>query len=149
MHLFFAILSLWALHIWRASPQRRGIRLMLFSVAACFSFTARTESRSVFSTTHISVTTCDTCAMDHVVRFTRPSPTVFVYCKQSRTGGGEGLAMWLVQSTSVKWSYCYKSQFLKVDANIQLPFKALFEGAGHKMGPNNCMVVWPATSRCS
>ena len=31
---------------------------------------------------HLSVTTCDTCAMDHVVRFTRPSPSVYAYCKQ-------------------------------------------------------------------
>ena len=31
------------------------------------------------------------CAADHVVRFTRPSPSVFAYCKRSKTGAGEGL----------------------------------------------------------
>ena len=30
-------------------------------------------------------------AADHVVRFTRPSPSVFVYCKRSKTGAREGL----------------------------------------------------------
>ena len=39
----------------------------------------------------ISVTTYDACAADHVVRFTRLSPSVFAYCKQSKTGAGEGL----------------------------------------------------------
>ena len=37
------------------------------------------------------MTTCDACAADHVVRFTRPSPSVFAYCKRSKTGAGEGL----------------------------------------------------------
>ena len=36
--------------------------------------------------------TCDVmCAADHVVRFTRPSPSVFAYSKWSKTGAGEGL----------------------------------------------------------
>ena len=38
----------------------------------------------------------DVCAADHVVRFTRPSPSVFAYCKQSKTGAGEGLGMRLI-----------------------------------------------------
>jgi len=29
--------------------------------------------------------------MDHMVRFPRPSPLCFAYCKQSKTGGVEGL----------------------------------------------------------
>ena len=29
------------------------------------------------------------CAADHVVRFTRPSPSVFAYGKQSKTGVGK------------------------------------------------------------
>ena len=34
---------------------------------------------------------CDiTQGTDHVVRFTRPSGSVFAYCKQSKTGAGEG-----------------------------------------------------------
>ena len=41
--------------------------------------------------------TCDVmCAADHVVRFTRPSPSVFAYCKRSKTGAGEGLGTRLV-----------------------------------------------------
>ena len=31
--------------------------------------------------------------MDQVVRFTRPSDSVFAYCKQSKTGTREGLGM--------------------------------------------------------
>ena len=53
---------------------------------------------------HIVVTTCDTCAMDHVVRFTRPSPSVFAYCKQSRTGAVEGLGTRLVVPTVLEKS---------------------------------------------
>ena len=35
---------------------------------------------------------CDiTRGRDHVVRFTRPSGSVFAYCKRSKTGAGEGL----------------------------------------------------------
>ena len=33
----------------------------------------------------------DACGTDHVVRFTRPSGSVFAYCKRSKTGAGEGL----------------------------------------------------------
>jgi len=32
------------------------------------------------------------CATDHVMKF-RPSPSIFAYCKQSKTGGIEGLGM--------------------------------------------------------
>ena len=36
--------------------------------------------------------TCDImCAVDHVVRKPRSSPSVFTYCKRSKTGGREGL----------------------------------------------------------
>ena len=36
--------------------------------------------------------TCDVmCASDHVVRFTRPSPSIFAYGKRSKTAAGEGL----------------------------------------------------------
>jgi len=31
--------------------------------------------------------------MDHMMKFPRPSPSVFAYCKQSKTGGVEGLGM--------------------------------------------------------
>ena len=67
---------------------------MLFSVRACLVFVARTERKISLLPSmaiHISVTTCDACAADHVVRFTRPSPSVFTYCKRSKTGAGEGL----------------------------------------------------------
>jgi len=29
--------------------------------------------------------------MDYVMKFPRPSPSIFAYCKQSKTGGVEGL----------------------------------------------------------
>ena len=66
------------------------LRLMLFSVSACLVFVASTEQKIGLLPSmaiHISVTTCDACAADHV-RFTRPSPS---YCKRSNTGAGEGL----------------------------------------------------------
>ena len=36
-----------------------------------------------------SVTSC--VLWHHVVRFTRPSPSVFAYCTQSKTGAGKAL----------------------------------------------------------
>ena len=42
-------------------------------------------------TVHVSVTTCDVRAEDHVVKFTRPSPSVFAYCKWSQNGGDQNL----------------------------------------------------------
>ena len=56
------------------------LRLMLFSVSACLVFVASTERKISLlpsMAVHICVTTCDACAADHVVRFTRPSPSVF------------------------------------------------------------------------
>jgi len=44
------------------------------------------------------VTTFDGRAADHVMKFPRPSPSVFAYCKRSKTGGVEGLGMRLVTS---------------------------------------------------
>jgi len=37
------------------------------------------------------VTTFDGRAADHVMKFPRPSPSVFAYRKRSKTGGIEGL----------------------------------------------------------
>ena len=77
------------------------VRLMLFSVSACLVFVASTERKISLLPSmaiHISVTTCDACAADHVVRFTRPSPSVFAYCKRSKTGAGEGLGSVLLQN---------------------------------------------------
>ena len=40
---------------------------------------------------------CDvTCGTDHV-RFTRPSGSVFAYCKRSKTGAEEGLGTRLIK----------------------------------------------------
>ena len=78
------------------------VLLMLFSVEACLVFVASTERKiGLFPrmTIHTSVTTCDACAADHVVRFTRHSPSVFAYCKRSKTGVGEGLETRLVFTT--------------------------------------------------
>ena len=61
--------------------------------------------------TYKSVTTCDACAADHVVRFSRPSPPVFAYCKRSKTGAGEGLGTRLPRlfftCGGEKWSTAY------------------------------------------
>ena len=46
---------------------------MLFSVSACLVFVASTERKIGLLPSmaiHISVTTCDACAADHVVKFT-------------------------------------------------------------------------------
>ena len=46
------------------------------------------------------------CAADHVVRFTRPSPSIFAYCKRSKTGAGEGLGTRL-RPPSAHLALCY------------------------------------------
>jgi len=40
--------------------------------------------------------TYDGHATDHVMKFPRPSSSVFAYCKQSETGGIEGLGRRLI-----------------------------------------------------
>ena len=77
------------------------VRLMMFSVSACLVFIASSERKISLLPSmaiHIRVTTCDACAADHVVRFTSPSPSVFAYCKRSKTGAGEGLGTRLYPS---------------------------------------------------
>ena len=87
------------------------LHLMLFSISACLVFVASTERKIGLLPSmaiHLSVTTCDACAVDDVLRFTRPSPSVFEYCKRSKTGAGEGLGtrlihnMWQVASSVIK-----------------------------------------------
>ena len=85
------------------------VRLMLFSVGACLVFVASTERKiGLFPSIaiHISVTTCDACAADHVVRFTRPSPSVFAYCKRSKAGAREGLGTRLISRTTAPAPWC-------------------------------------------
>ena len=49
-----------------------------------------------------SLAVCKNCDItDHVVRFTKLSPTIFAYCKRSKTGGGEGLGTRLC---AYKWA---------------------------------------------
>ena len=33
---------------------------------------------------HITITTCDTCPIDHMVRALGPSPSIFAYCKHKK-----------------------------------------------------------------
>ena len=76
------------------------LRLM-FSVSARLVFVASTERKISLLPSmaiHISVTTCDACAADHVLRFTRPSPSIFADCKRSKIGAGEGLGTRLVET---------------------------------------------------
>ena len=42
---------------------------------------------------HTSVTTCDSCAVDHVVTFTSPPLSAFTYCKCTKTGSGESYSL--------------------------------------------------------
>ena len=75
---------------------------MLFSVGACLVFIASTERKIGFLTSmaiHISVTTCD------VLGFTRPSPSVFAYCKRSKTGAREGLGTRLDGHATIVYLY--------------------------------------------
>jgi len=46
------------------------------------------------------VTTFDGRAADHMMKFPRLSPSVFAYCKRSKTGAIEGLGTRLRLSTS-------------------------------------------------
>ena len=67
--------------------------LMFFSDSTCLIFVASTEHEIAFSLAwlyiHVSISvTCDACAVDHMVKFTRPSPSVFAYCKRSKPGAG-------------------------------------------------------------
>ena len=90
------------------------VRLMVFSVSACLVFIASSERKIGLLPSmaiHIGVTTCDACAADHMVRFTRPSPSAFAYCKRSKTGAGEGLGTRLGGSApdinySMRDQYC-------------------------------------------
>ena len=94
------------------------VRLMLFSVSACLVFVASTERKIGLlpsMAVQTSVTTCDACAADHVVRFTRPSPSVFAYCKRSKTGAREGLGTRLdkghsISSDPTQLCFCNRSK---------------------------------------
>ena len=67
------------------------IRLM-FSVMACLVFVASTEHKiGLLPSMAIHIRKHDDCAVDHMVRFTRPSLAVFVYCSWSKTGAREDL----------------------------------------------------------
>ena len=60
---------------------------LVLPVGACLLFMAGTECK-------ISLLYCmarHNCVVDHMVRNPRPSPSIFAYCKRSKTGGGEGL----------------------------------------------------------
>ena len=46
-------------------------------------------------------------AADHVMKFPRPSPSVFAYCKRSKTGGVEGLGTRLGKGwVNTLYSFC-------------------------------------------
>ena len=84
--------------------------LVLFSVSACFIFVASTERKISLLPSmaiHISMTTCDACVVDHELRFTRSSPSIFAYCKRSKTGAGEGLGTRLedLYSLAQDWTW--------------------------------------------
>ena len=113
------------------------LRLMLFSVSACLIFVASTERKIgllLSMAVHISVTTCDASAADHVVRFTRPSPSVFAYCKRSKTGAGEGLGTRLHHTINhVNVYYAFPSHYCLITCSNSR-YQALFLPAHQKPG---------------
>ena len=101
--LFFLCFMRWLRHCWvfsRLSPSS----LLAFSlamshmhnVALCchLSFVASTECKTGLIH-HLAVgrgmTTYYGCTADHVMKFPRPSPSIFTYCKQSIMGRVEDL----------------------------------------------------------
>ena len=68
------------------------VGLMLFSVGACLMFVANTECKISLLCSmdiHTSVTKCDACAANHMIRFTRQEHRQLL---RSGGGGGGGLA---------------------------------------------------------
>ena len=56
----------------------RFVCLILFSISACSVFVASTERKiGLFPSLAVQLSVCDACAVDHVVRFTRPSSLHF------------------------------------------------------------------------
>ena len=73
---------------------------MWSSIDACLLFVAGKECKIGLPhsmTIHRGVMKCDDCAVDYVVRNCRPCPSIFAYCKLSKTGAREGLGMRLGQ----------------------------------------------------
>jgi len=89
------------------------------------------------------VTTFDGRAADHVMKFPRPSRSVFAYCKRSKTGGVEGLGTRLVPLV------CHLNPIVFNDAYIstycQLMF-ALSIICNQKYSKVNCAFAQSATN---
>ena len=101
------------------------VRLVVFSVSACLVFIASSERKIGLLPSmaiHIMVTTCDACAADHVVRFTRPSPSVFAYCKRSKTGAGEGLGTRLVKRAIYLHSFVTRNWDSKTRKHVTVEY---------------------------
>ena len=96
----FPASSIWLLAVCKNGVRRYKDISILFLWNSHFMLTNDNPN-------HISVTTCDTCAVDHMVRFTRPSPSIFAYCKRPKTGGREGLATRLDRMGSMHCSPCH------------------------------------------
>jgi len=68
--------------------------------------------------------TFDSHAADHVMKFPRPSPSVFAYCKRSKNGGVEGLATRLTCSsfnlTHMSCDNCVSKEWLAKGATLLL-----------------------------
>jgi len=65
---------------------------MIHKVGGAFPiFVASTECK-ICLVYHLPIERrCDSRGTDHVMKFHRPSPSVFAYCKRSKTGGVEDL----------------------------------------------------------
>ena len=76
--------------------------------------------------------------MNHVVRFTRPSGSVFAYCKQSKTGAREGLEPRLIM-ISIYYATIYHEGLktkCKVTFCSQLGYTAM-----------SCIILGPRNQR--
>ena len=72
----------------------------------------------------------DARGRDHVVRFTRPSGSVFAYWKRSKTGAGEGLGtrllelVWDVYLTNFMFRRRQtRTEYKKKDARVEIRVK--------------------------
>jgi len=72
------------LQSWLCSRGRTRLELVLFLQLLC-SWRYKSEYVSMSSICDVS------CTVNHMVRFTRPSGSIFAYCKRSKSGAGEGL----------------------------------------------------------
>ena len=93
-HIFCSLLQSW-LSAWVCF-----IHLVQLSAGVCPVFIASTDQSRTSLGCWKEVWWHDGCGVDHVMKFSRPSPSVFTYWKRSKTGGIEGLGTRLGNESS-------------------------------------------------